>query len=96
MQHILVVIKKNLGENPDSAIKTLKATVNLTIDRVFLSQITWTGKTNPTYGERKIPLQKFKPLLALLFSIVLDLHTRYNKEKFHDDMVKYVLKNAYR
>lgn len=89
-----MIVKRNVGKNPDSAVKTLKATTGLIIERMFLADFTWTGKSKAGYS-RKIALKKFERLIQLLHAIVSDLHPNKDYDKFNDDLVNRVLKYSY-
>lgn len=89
----MTVIKKNLNRKNDASLKTLKVAMNLIFDRVFLANFTWTGKSKP--GSQKIALRKHERLVELLFVIVSDLHTKYDKNTFQDQLINSVLKYSY-
>lgn len=75
--------------------RALKVYVNLLIDRRFLSEFTWTGKSTP--GIRKIPFQDQKEILELLYILTSKTITqeKYTDDEFHGDCVDRIMKFAY-
>lgn len=86
-------MKRNLGNSPDSSIKTLRTAVGLTIGRLFLSKITWTGKS--INGGRKVAFSKYKRIFELLFAIVSGLHVEMTESKLKTGLVGNILRHAY-
>lgn len=89
-----MIIKKKLGQHPDSALKTLKATLGLIIGRVFLADFTWTGKSKAG-AKQKVAFNKYERLIELLYVTVKDLHPTIDYVKLKDDLVNRVLKYSY-
>lgn len=76
-------------------LKILKRFLYNIVDRVFLTNFTWTGKTAQK-GVRKIPFQDFKRILDLLFTLVKRHDEHYPLVAFEENMKKGILKFAYR
>lgn len=76
---------------------TLKATRKITlmiVDRVFLSEITWTGKSKPGTPQ-KIAMEDYNRIVALIFAVVRRSHPSYQKATFRSDLVDRILKTTY-
>lgn len=74
-------------------LKTVKRVLGLLIDRIFLAEITWSGKSKP--GTRKIALSNYTALLNLVYTAVSKLHKGYTKNTFREEMVDNVMKFAH-
>lgn len=88
--------KTSLGKNADddSPIKTLRTVLSLVIDRVFLSQFTWTGKTKPKTA-RKIAFRDQKKLQDILLKVVSKFHLNYDQSKMENHLINKILSGAY-
>lgn len=78
--------------------KALKKFLFELIDRTFLSQITWSGRTKfkSSNRESKIAFKAFVNIHKLLIDLVKKKDARFNKEIFEDLMINKILKYAYR
>lgn len=85
----LLVIKRGCR------LKILKKFLFNLIDRVFLKEFTWTGKTAQK-GVRKIPFKQFKRILDLLFTLVKTNDQHYPLDIFEENMKTGILKHAYK
>lgn len=90
---MLAIIKRNLGNSPDSSLKTLRTAMGLIIERLFLSKITWTGKT--INGGRKVTFSGYTHIFELLFGIVSDLHVEMTESKLKKGLVGNIFRHAY-
>lgn len=77
-----------------SSLKILKAFLYQIIDRRFLSDFTWTGKSKKA-GLRKIALKEFNKTVKLVYELTAHGRPDYTESIFHKDMVDRVLKFAY-
>lgn len=66
-------------------LKATKAVLGLIIDRVYLSEFTWSGKSKP--GIRKIALKNYQHIYGLIYSVVSRSHKSYTKESYRKDLI---------
>lgn len=74
-------------------IKTLRTVLGMLIERRFLAQFTWSGKSKP--GIRKLALKDRDDIVNLLYTIASQIHPKYVKTVFKRDLVDKILKFAY-
>lgn len=74
-------------------VKLMKRVLGLIIDRIYLSEFTWSGKSKP--GTRKIAMKDFTRVFDLIHSIVSRSHKKYTDESCRKDLVDKILKFAY-
>lgn len=74
-------------------LKILKRFLFSIIDRIFLANFTWTGKTNGP--ERKIAFSKFENVLDLMFTLVKKNDEHYPLKTLKDYLINRILKYAY-
>lgn len=87
------MLAKKLKQGSHAPAKTVKTVLGLIIDRRFLAEFTWSGKSKP--GTRKKPFRDEKNVINLIHTIALQKHTTYTREQFEKDMVDKVFKFAY-
>lgn len=74
-------------------LKTLKILLGLIIDRRFLAEFTWSGKSVP--GVRKIAFRDLNHIVDLIYDMTSKVHTKYTRPSYHKDLVDRVLKFAH-
>lgn len=84
----------NFGAKNLTTLKSMRMVLNFLIDRQFLADFTWTGKTKKI-GSRKHALREFNGVVDLIYEIVAHWHPNYMRTDFHKDLVDKVLKFAY-
>lgn len=89
---VLSGVASEINKSSTTALKTAKNVLGLIIDRVYLSEFTWSGKSKP--GTRKLALKDFPHTIELIHSIASRSH-KYTKEEFRKDLVDKILKFAY-
>lgn len=84
------------GDGGDSdGTKTIVGLAKCVIDKKFVSQITWTGKTNEA-NKRKVSFILFEKTVKLLRDLCSVADSKYTSQKFDFDIVYKVFKYAYR
>lgn len=91
---LILAVETKFDINSMSQLKKLKTVLYQIIERMFLSDFTWTGKSKKA-GSRKIALKEFNESVKLVY--VLTAHGRpdYTESIFHKDLVDRVLKFTY-
>lgn len=73
--------------------KLLKCIVYTIMEPVFFANFTWTGKT--IKGEKKIPFQRSKNIVDLLFDMVVKVEPSYQQATFLSHLKNKIIKYAY-
>lgn len=73
--------------------KLLKQIINVIVERKFLSNFTWTGKS--TKGQKKQSFQDSKNIVRLIYDIAFHHDDSYQYKHFVNHLVNKVLKYAY-
>lgn len=79
--------------NKHNQPKLLKRVVSLIFDRVFLSNITWSGKS--VRGQKKIAMKKFHRVVDLMYTVSNKIFGNYEYNTFLDHLKNKILKYAY-
>lgn len=74
-------------------MRTLKIVLGLMIDRRFLAEFTWSGKSVP--GVRKTAFRDQSHIVDILYKMTLQVHPKYARTSFHKDLVDKILKFAF-
>lgn len=85
--HSEFVIKKL---NQDQLLKRLVYGI---IDRHFLAEFTWSGKS--TSGKKKLAFRDLTNVLNLIQTVIRIKYNSYSDEDFRDSVINKVLKFAY-
>lgn len=93
VEHISRMPENQLVIHGGCRLKILKRFLSSILDRAFLANFTWTGKTIGT--DRKIPFGKFKKILDLMFALVTKNDENYPRKTMTDFLVNRILKYAY-
>lgn len=94
--HAFIQIATLFGAVPKdikTPVKMAKKILLMIMDRVFLAQFTWTGKSRP--GTRKIAFQEYNRTVGIIFALTSKIHRSYTKEQYRKDMVDRIFKFAY-
>lgn len=74
--------------------KTIKILLGLIVDRRFLCEFTWTGKTSKS-TQSKNALRDSDRIVDLIYDMARQVHPKYTPEVYRKDMVDKVMKFAY-
>lgn len=88
----------SIGKRFESSDKYLKRIFCMLMDRIFLSDFTWTGKSRAINGvpTKKIAFKKFQNVNEMLVDTVRSKDSRFNRDAFEDIMINNILKYAER
>lgn len=74
-------------------LKMLKRVVYNIMERKFLSEFTWTGKS--IGGRKKLAIRDSKNIVELFYAIVFHIDETYSRSTFSDHLKNKILKYAY-